>query len=184
MSIYSNDFLSLYTPFLEFAHVLWEATTPSLALTHKISVTRFFRTKTNSPSVWYTCDSVLEINFRIELMAGSINTIPDFFCRLEVIFVQKIRPKVLEDIQGTVTTSSSDFAGEGQFFSKQTYGENETEESNLEHEEQSRENLTDWLAKEEPSSLMPSIKEFKNIDGNSMLYTIDGVEAIARKRME
>ena len=35
MSLYSEDFLAIYMAFLEFAHILWEATTPTIVLTDK-----------------------------------------------------------------------------------------------------------------------------------------------------
>ena len=45
MSIYSKEFLAIYMAFPEFAHILWEATKPTIVLTDNKSVTRFFQTK-------------------------------------------------------------------------------------------------------------------------------------------
>ena len=42
MSIYSKEFLAIYMAFLEFAHILWEVTKPTIVLTDNKSVTRFF----------------------------------------------------------------------------------------------------------------------------------------------
>ena len=42
MSIYSKEFLAIYMAFLEFAHILWEATKPTIFLTDNKRVTRFF----------------------------------------------------------------------------------------------------------------------------------------------
>ena len=42
MSIYSKEFLATYMAFLEFAHILWKATKPTIVLTDNKSVTRFF----------------------------------------------------------------------------------------------------------------------------------------------
>ena len=42
MSIYSKEFLAIYMAFLEFAHILWETTKPTIVLTDNKSVTRFF----------------------------------------------------------------------------------------------------------------------------------------------
>ena len=39
MSIYSKEFLAIYMAFLEFAHILWEAPKPTIALTDNKSVT-------------------------------------------------------------------------------------------------------------------------------------------------
>ena len=50
MSIYSKEFLAIYMAFLEFAHILWEATKPTIVLTDNKSVTHFFPNKGNPPS--------------------------------------------------------------------------------------------------------------------------------------
>ena len=58
MSIYSKEFLAIYMAFLEFAHILWEATKPTIVLTDNKSVTRFFQTKAIPPALWNACDYV------------------------------------------------------------------------------------------------------------------------------
>ena len=63
--IYSQDFLAIYMAFLGFAHVLWEATKPTIVLTDNKSVTRFFQTKAIPPPPWNACDYVLKFNFKI-----------------------------------------------------------------------------------------------------------------------
>ena len=65
MSIYSKEFLAIYLEFLEFAHILWEATKPTIVLTDDKPVTRFFQTKAIPPSLWNACDCVLQFNFKI-----------------------------------------------------------------------------------------------------------------------
>ena len=98
--------------FLEFAHILWEATKPTIVLTDK-SVTHFFQTKAIPPALWNACDYVLQFNFKIAHLAGSVNTAANFLYRLELKITEKIRLKIGEDIQTTpieVTTSSSDVA--------------------------------------------------------------------------
>ena len=50
MSIYSKEFLATYMAFLVFAHILWEATKPTIVLTDIKCVTRFFTNKGNSAS--------------------------------------------------------------------------------------------------------------------------------------
>ena len=64
MSIYSKEFRAIYTAFLEFAHILWETTKPTIVLTDNKSVTRFFQTKAIPPSLWNACDYVLQFNFK------------------------------------------------------------------------------------------------------------------------
>ena len=120
--------------FLEFAHTLWEATKPIFVLTDNKSVTRFFQTKAIPPSLWYACDYVLQFNFKIAHIAGSVNTAADFLSRLEIKVTERIRLKIREDVQTTpieVTTSSSDVADEEQFFFIETDGPDETGEQIL-----------------------------------------------------
>ena len=49
MSIYCKEFFAIYHAFLEYSHILWETTIPTLVLTDNRSVTRFFQTKTKPP---------------------------------------------------------------------------------------------------------------------------------------
>ena len=82
MSIYSKELLAIYMAFIEFANILWEATKPTIALTEKKSVTRFFQTEAIPPAIWNACDYVLQFNFKIAHIAGSVNTAVDFLSRL------------------------------------------------------------------------------------------------------
>ena len=78
MSTYTKEFLAIYMAFLEFAHISWEATKPTIVLTDNKSVTRFFQTKAIPTSWWNACDYVLQFNFKIAHIAGSVNTAADF----------------------------------------------------------------------------------------------------------
>ena len=149
MSIYSKKFLAIYMAFLEFANTLWEATKPTIVLTNNKSVKRFFQTKAIPPSLWNACDYVLQFNFKIAHIAGSVNTAADFFSRLDLKVTERIRLKIREDVQTTpieVTTSSSDVADEEQFFFTQPDDQDETEEQILQRKEQSREKAAEWVA--------------------------------------
>ena len=100
---------------------------------------------------------------------------------------ERIRLKIREDVQTTpieVTTSSSDVADEEQFFFTQTDDQDETEEQTLQRKQQSREKAAEWVVNQEPSSIKPSIKEFTKIDGNTTSYSIHGIKANARIRVE
>ena len=187
MSIYSEEFLAIYMAFLEFAHISWETTKSTIVLTDNKSVTRLFQTKAIPPSLWNACDNVLQFNFKIAHIAGSVNTAADFFSRLELKVTERIRLKIREDVQTTpieVTTYSSDVAEEEQFFFTQTDGEVETEEQTLERKEQSRKKATEWVAHEEPSSMKPNINELTKIDGNTTSYSLHGIKANTRIRVE
>ena len=84
MSNYSKEYLAVYMAFFKFAHILWETSKPTIVLTDNKSVTRFFQTKAIPPSLWNACDYVLQFNFKIAHIGGSINTAVDFLSRLEL----------------------------------------------------------------------------------------------------
>ena len=116
--------------FLEFAHIFWDATKPTIVLNDNKSVTGFFQTKATPPALWNACDYVLQFNFRITHIAGSVNTAADFLSRLELKVTEKIRLKIREDIQTTpieVTTSSSHVADEEQIFITQADNNDESD---------------------------------------------------------
>ena len=187
MSIYSKEFLVIYMAFLEFAHILWEATKPTIVLTDNKSVTRFFQTKAIPPALWNACDYVLQFNFKIAHIAGSVNTAADFLSRLELKVTEKIRLKIREDIHTVpieVTTSSSDAADEEQIFFTHADYAKESEEQTLERKEQSRQKAKQWAVSEELPALKTSVKEFTKIDGNTTSYSMNGIEATARIRVE
>ena len=188
MSIYSKEFLAIYMAFLEFAHILWEATKPTIVLTDNKSVTRFFQTKAIPPALWNACDYVLQFKFKIAHIAGSVvNTAADFLSRLELKVTEKIRLKIREDIHTTpieVTTSSSDVADEEQIFFISAHDAKESEEQTLERKEQSRKNAKQWAANEELLALKTSVKEFTKIDGITTSYSMNGIKADARIRVE
>ena len=187
MSIYSKDFLAIYMALLEVAHILWEATKLTVVLTDNKSVTRFFQTKAIPPSLWNACDYVLQFNFKIAHIAGSVNTAADFLSRLQLKVRERIRLKIREDVQTTpieVTTSSSGVAHEEQFLFTQTEDQDETEEQILQRKKQSHEKAAKWVVNQEPSSMKPSIKEFTKIDGNTTSYSLHGIKAKAKIRVE
>ena len=187
MSIYSKEISAKNMAFLEFEHILWEATKPKIVLTVNKSVTRFFQTKATTLALCNACDYVLQINFKIAHIAGSIKTAAEFHSRLELKVTEKIRLKIRENIQATpieVTTSSSDVADEKQFFFTQAENNDESEEQTLERKEQSRQNAKQWAANEESPILKTSVKEFTKIDGDITLYSMNGIRANARIRVE
>ena len=130
---------------------------------------------------------MLQFNFKIAHIAGSVNTAADFLSRLELKVTERIRLKIKEDVQTTpieVTTSSSDVADEEQFFFTQPDDQDETGEQILQRKEQSREKAAEWVVNQGPSSLKPSIKEFTKIDGNTTAYSLHGIKANARRGVE
>ena len=71
-----------------------------------------------------------------------------------------------------------------QVFFTQIDNNNEPEEQTLERKEQSRQNAKQWAANEESPALRTSVKEFTKIDGNTTSYSINGIKATARIRVE
>ena len=110
---------------------------------------------------------MLQFNFKIAHIAGSVNTAADFLSRPELKVTEKVRLKIREDIQTTrigVTTSSSDVADEEQIFFTQADNNAESEEQTLERNEQSGQNARQWAANEEPSALKTRVEEFTKIE--------------------
>ena len=83
-----------------------------------------------------------------------------------------------------MSTSSSDVADEEQFFFTQPDGQDETEEQIIQRKEQSPKKAAEWVVNQELSSMKPSIKEFTKIDRNTTSYSINGIKASARIRVE
>ena len=168
--------------FLEFAHFLCEATKPTIVRTHNKSVTLFFKTKAIPPEPWNACANVLQFNFKIAHIAGSVNSAADFLFRLELKITEKTRLKIREDIQTIpieVTTSSSDVADEKQFLFTLA-DDSESQEQTLERKEQYRQNAKQWAAKEESSALQTSVKEFTKINGITTSFSMNGIKANAK----
>ena len=180
MSIYSKEFLAIYMAFFEFADILWAATKPTVVLTDHKSVSRFFQTKAIPRGLWNACDYVLQFNFKVASIVGSVNTAADFLSTMELEVTEKIRLKIREDIQTTpmeVSTSSSDVADEGQNFFPQANKNDESEEQTIERKEHSRQSAKQWATNEVPSALKTSVNGFKMIDGNTMSYSMNAIKA-------
>ena len=99
MSLYCKEFPSIYHAFLEYNHILWETTLPTLVMTDNRYVTGFSQIKAIPPTSWNACDYILQFTFRITHVAGTFNTAADFFSRLELTSKEKIELTIPEDIQ-------------------------------------------------------------------------------------
>ena len=129
---------------------------------------------------------MLQLNFIIAHIAGSINTAADFHSRLELKVPEKIRLRIREHIQITPieVITSLDVADEKQFFFKEADNENDSEELTLEQKQQYRQNAKQWLANEEQHSLETSVKVSRRIDANTTSCSMNGIKANARIRVE
>ena len=181
MSIYCKEFLAIYHAFLEYSHILWETTIPTLVLTDNRSVTRFFQTKTTPPALWNACDYVLQFNFRIMHVAGSQNTAADFLSRLELTPKEKVQLKLRDDILTApieVNLQSSDVADEEQLF----FLPDEEEES--EQEIFARKALSKQRANDEHKKIFLPVTEVIKIPLNSAVYAFGAIKENARIRNE
>ena len=173
--------------FLDFEHILREATKPTIVPTHNKSVTGFFQAKAIAPALRNARDYGLQFNFKIAHTNGSLNRAADFLSRLELKVTQLVRLKNRKDIQTTpieVTTSSSDVGDEEQFSFTQADKNDESEEKTFQRKEPLRQNAKQWVANEELSSLKTSVNEFTKIDGNTTFYSMNGIKANVRIRVE
>ena len=119
MSIYAKEFLAIYFAFMEYSHILWGSSKPTIVLTDNKSVTKFFQTKMIPPSVWNACDFLLQFHFEIAHVSRKMNTAADFLSRLDINPKDKVLLQIREDIQTTpiqVKIQSSDIHEEDQFY--------------------------------------------------------------------
>ena len=182
MSIYCKEFLAIYHAFLEYSHILWETTIPTLVLTDNRSVTRFFQTKTTPPALWNACDYVLQFKFRIMHVAGSQNTAADFLSRLELTPKEKVQLKLRNDILTSpieVNLQSSDVADEEQLFFLPDE-EDESEQEIFARKELSKRRALD----EHERELSTKVTEVIKIPLNSAVYSFGAIKENARIRNE
>ena len=173
--------------FFEKAHILCEATKPTIVLTDNKPVTVFFQLMTFPPALWIVCGYVLQFFFKLHNSLGSVNTAAGSLSRLELKVTEKIPLKIREDIRTPpieVTTPSSDVADENNFPPQK-----HTVRMSQNNEPLNKENNLDkmrkkCLADEEPHSLKTSVKEFTKIAGNTTSYSMNGIKANARIRLE
>ena len=182
MSIYCKEFLAICHAFLEYSHILWETTLPTLVMTDNRSVTRFFRTKAIPPTLWNACGYVLQFNFHNMHVAGTQNTAADFLSRIDLNPKERVELKIRNDftIQPIqVNLHLTDVADEEQLFClpEETI---ETEEEILLQKEQARQNARD----EEATKRKLSIKETTPISINKASYTFGAIKEDARIRVE
>ena len=119
--------------FNEFGRILWAATKPVIIMTDSKSVTRFLQTKIVPPTLWNTCNFVLQFNFTIAHSPGKMNTAADSLSRLEMDPNEKVFLKMRGDIptkQVEVNIESTVIAQEGPV-SFDTTDQHETTEKKL-----------------------------------------------------
>ena len=183
MSIYCKKFQAIYHAFLEYSHILWETTIPTLILTNNRSVTRFIQTKTTPPALWNACDYVLQFEFRIMHVAGSQNTAADFLSRLELTpRKEMVQLKLRDDILTSpieVNLQSSDVADDEQLFFLPDE-EEESEQEIFARKALSKQRATD----EHEKDLSTKVTEVIKIPHSSAVYSFGAIKENARIRNE
>ena len=146
MSVYANEFLTIYMAFKEVGHSVWGATKPVIIMTDSKSVTRFFPTKKIPPPLWNACNFVLQFNFTIAHIPGKMNTAADFSSPLEMDLKEKMMLKKREDVPtklNEVNIESTGIAQEEPVF-YDTTDQQETTEKEL------------WIRNEEARNAIPN----------------------------
>ena len=141
MSIYAKKILAIYMAFKVFGHIFWGTTKPVIIMTDSKSVTRFFQTKMIPPPLWNACDFVLQLNFAIAHIPGTMNTAADFLSRLEMDPNEKLILKIREDIPTRpieVNNESTGIAQEEQVFFDPTDQQETTEKELWKRKEEVR----------------------------------------------
>ena len=182
MSIYCKEFPAIYHAFLEYNHILWETTLPTLVMTENRSATRIFQTKAIPPTLWNACDYVLQFNFHIMHVAGTQNTAAEFLSRIDLNPKEKIELKIRNDITIRpiqVNLQSKDIADEEQLFflSDETI---EIEEEILLQKEQARQAARDEVT----TKIKMALQQTTPIPINKTSYTFGAIKEDARIRVE
>ena len=182
MSIYCKEFLAIYHAFLEYSHILWETTLPTLVMIDNKTVTRFFQTKASPPTLWNACDYVLQFNFHMMHVAGTKNTAADFLSRIDLNPKERIELKLRDDITIRpiqINLQSTDVADEEQLF----FLLDETlltEEEILLQKEQARQNASEA----EPRKIKLILTETAPIPIKKASNTFGAIKENARIRVE
>ena len=77
---------------------MWGSTFPVIVFTDNRSVTRSFQTKMIPPALWNACDYVLQYNFVIAHVAGTMNTAAVFLSQTEVDPTEKLELTIRNDL--------------------------------------------------------------------------------------
>ena len=160
MSIYAKEFLSIYFAFVEFGHLMWGSTFPIIVFTDNRSVTRFFQTKMIPPALWNACDYVLQYNFVIAHVAGSMNTAADFLSRTESNPTEKLEMTIRNDIHTKaieVNIQSTGIVEEEQIY---ILPDEEIDENQLWEEKQNTRNQAQNEPHNDPENDVSELQQF------------------------
>ena len=139
---------------------MWGSTFPIIVFTDKRAVTRFFQAKLIPPALWNACDYVLQYNFVIAHVAGSMNTAADFLSRTEVNPVKKLEMSIRNDIQTKaieVNIQSSSIVEEEQIY---ILPDDEFDENKLWEEKQNVRNQAQTETHNDPENNVTELQQF------------------------
>ena len=72
LTMYAKEFLAMHFAFDEFAHILWGVKKPTIVMTDKKALTRFFQSKRIPPKLWNYCDQTLQFEFVLAHVPGTV----------------------------------------------------------------------------------------------------------------
>ena len=159
-SIHAKEFLSICFAFVEFGHLMWGSTFPVIVFTDNRSVTRFFQTKMIPPALWNDCDYVLQNNFAIAHVAGSINAAADFLSRTKVDPTKKLEMAIRNDIHTKaieVNIQSSGIVEEEQIY---VLPDEEIDENQLWEEKQNIRSQAQTETHNKPENTVSELQQF------------------------
>ena len=139
---------------------MWGSTFPVIVFTDNRSVTRFFQAKLIPPALWNACDYVLQYNFVIAHVAGSMNTAADFLSRTEVNPVEKLELTIRNDIHTKaieVNIQSSGILEEEQIY---ILPDDELDENQLWQEKQNIRDQAQIETHKEPENNITELQHF------------------------
>ena len=160
MSFYAKEFLSIYFAFVEFGHLMWGSTFSVIAFTDNRSVTRFFQTKMILPALWNACEYVLQYNFVIAHVAGSMNIAAVFLSRTEVDPTEKLEMTIRNDTHTKaieVKIKSSGVIAQEQIY---ILPDDENDENQLWEEKQNVRNQAQAETHNEPENAVSELQQF------------------------
>ena len=184
LSIYVKEFLSIYFAFVEFGHLMWGSTFPIIVFTDNRAVTRFFEAKLIPPALWNACDYVLQYNFVIAHVAGSMNTAADFLSGTEVNPVEKLEMSIRNDIQTKaieVNIQSSGIVEEEQIY---ILPDDEFDENKLWEEKQNVRNQAQTETHNDPENNVTELQQFHKPTSGSNTCSEGHFRDNARIRLE
>ena len=148
---------------------MWGSTFPVIVFTDNRSVTQFFQAKLIPQALWNACDYVLQNNFVIAHVAGSMNTAADFLSRTEVNPIEKLEMNIRNDIQTKaieVNIQSTGIVEEEQIY---ILPDDEIEENQLWQEKLNVRNQAQNETHNEPENSVTELQNFHKPPPNYLL---------------